>query len=75
MNKLLEIKNLTKRFQGGDREFAAVDDVSFSVLSGECVGLVGESGCGKSTIARMITRLKTPDAGKYFAGRRRNRFF
>ena len=63
MEKLLEIKNLTKRFQDGDREFAAVDDVSFSVLPGECVGLVGESGCGKSTIARMITHLKKPDAG------------
>lgn len=63
MEKLLEIKKLTKRFQDGDREFAAVDDVSFSVLPGECVGLVGESGCGKSTIARMITHLKKPDAG------------
>lgn len=63
MEKLLEIKNLTKRFQDGDREFAAVDQVSFSVAAGECVGLVGESGCGKSTIARMITHLKKPDAG------------
>ena len=63
MEKLLEIKNLTKRFQDGDREFAAVDGVSFSGLPGECVGLVGESGCGKSTIARIITHLKNPDAG------------
>ena len=40
-----------------------MDDVSFSVKEGSCVGIVGESGCGKSTIARMITCLTRPDAG------------
>jgi peptide/nickel transport system ATP-binding protein len=70
---LLEVKNLSKRFttrkrsflgtqQGG--EILAVDDVSFEVGPGECLGLVGESGCGKTTTARMILRSITPDAGK-----------
>ena len=62
---LLEVRNLTKRFatrkRGGD--FLAVDDVSFEVGPGECLGLVGESGCGKTTTARMILRSVTPDAG------------
>ena len=41
----------------------AVDDVSFSVRKGETLGIVGESGCGKSTTARLLMRLIEPDAG------------
>ncbi|HKU46999.1 MAG TPA: ABC transporter ATP-binding protein, partial [Burkholderiales bacterium] len=70
---LLEVKNLTKRYSTRKRsflgakpggEFLAVDDVSFEVQAGECLGLVGESGCGKTTTARMILRSITPDAGQ-----------
>jgi peptide/nickel transport system ATP-binding protein len=73
VGNLLEVKNLTKRystrkrsFLGGKSggEFLAVDDVSFEVQAGECLGLVGESGCGKTTTARMILRSITPDAGR-----------
>jgi peptide/nickel transport system ATP-binding protein len=46
-----------------EEELVAVDDVSFDVARGECLGLVGESGCGKTTTARMILRSITPDAG------------
>ncbi|HEX2332055.1 MAG TPA: ABC transporter ATP-binding protein [Burkholderiales bacterium] len=69
---LLEVKNLTKRFTtrkrsflGGERsgELLAVDDVSFDVGAGECLGIVGESGCGKTTTARMILRSVRPDSG------------
>ena len=72
LGTLLEVKNLTKHFTTRKRSFlrkreeelvAAVDDVSFSVAAGECLGLVGESGCGKTTTARMILRSITPSAG------------
>src|SRR3970040_1400970 len=68
---LLRVKNLKKYFpiRGGlfSREVArvhAVDDVSFELLKGETLGLVGESGCGKSTTGRCILRLIEPTAGE-----------
>ena len=61
---VLEIKNLTKSFRRtGAENFFAVKDVSFSIREGESLGLVGESGCGKSTIARMLTKLTDPTEG------------
>jgi peptide/nickel transport system ATP-binding protein/oligopeptide transport system ATP-binding protein len=63
---LLVAENLSKRFDNG---VLAVDDVSLTIGKGETVGIVGESGCGKSTTARMILRLLNPDAGSMsFAG-------
>lgn len=69
-NTLLEIKNLTKFFPikkgllGMDRSIVkAVDDVSFNIIQGETLGLVGESGCGKTTTGRTIIRLFEPTAG------------
>jgi len=69
---LLEINNLTKvysthegLFAGGKvREVTAVDHVSLSIERGETLGLVGESGCGKTTLGRMILRLIEPTSGK-----------
>jgi peptide/nickel transport system ATP-binding protein len=57
---LLDAVNLTKTFGNGVR---AVDSVSLSIRRGETVGLVGESGCGKSTTAKMLLRLLNPDSG------------
>lgn len=63
MQKILEIHKLRKTFYKNRIPFTAVDGVDFFLKKGECLGLVGESGCGKSTIARMITHLTEPDAG------------
>ena len=54
MQKLLEVKELRKTFYKNKVPFVAVDGVSFDVNKGECLGLVGESGCGKSTTAKII---------------------
>jgi peptide/nickel transport system ATP-binding protein len=70
---LLEIKHLKKSFpiqKGFSRrvvaEVRAVDDVSFEVREGETLGLVGESGCGKTTTARCILRALAPSSGQIF---------
>ena len=55
---------------GRRRRLRAVDGVSFSISEGEALGLVGESGCGKTTVAKLIMRLITPVSGRIvFMGR------
>jgi peptide/nickel transport system ATP-binding protein len=71
---LVAVQNLTKYFpitkgiifQKEVARVHAVEDVTFSIYPGETVGLVGESGCGKSTTARLITKLLEPTSGKIF---------
>ena len=69
---LLSVKGITKTFQirktawFGDKnagKVLAVDDVSFEVRRGECLGLVGESGCGKTTLSKILLRALRPDSG------------
>lgn len=54
---LIEVRNLKKFFQIGDNTLKAVNDISFDIKRGETLGVVGESGCGKSTAGRTILRL------------------
>ena len=78
---LLAVRNLSKSFttrksgwfgKGMRPASRAVDDVSFDIRRGECLGLVGESGCGKTTVSKILMRAVTPDSGSViFNGRRR----
>lgn len=61
---LLEVKNLKKYFQTPKGMLHAVDDVTFSIDHGKTLGVVGESGCGKSTTGRAILRLLEPTSGE-----------
>ena len=68
---LVEVKNLKKYFNINtgmftSRPLKAVDDVSFSIRKGETLGLVGESGCGKTTVGRTLLHLYKPTAGEIF---------
>jgi len=68
---LLQVRDLAKHFPAGEatifggrkQRLRAVDGVSFDLEPGECLGLVGESGCGKSTVARLVVGLLRPTAG------------
>ncbi|MCM1164823.1 MAG: ATP-binding cassette domain-containing protein [Lachnospiraceae bacterium] len=62
--KILRVEGLRQYFRDGKDWIKAVDDVSFSVKKGEIVGIVGESGCGKTTTARSIIKLYKPTGGK-----------
>ncbi|MCF6311883.1 MAG: ABC transporter ATP-binding protein [Verrucomicrobiales bacterium] len=63
---LLEVRNLKKYFNTPRGKLHAVDDISFSIKKGTTLGLVGESGCGKSTIGRVILRLLEATDGEIF---------
>jgi oligopeptide/dipeptide ABC transporter ATP-binding protein len=76
LEKLVEIKNLKKYFWTGKKDsmgkeaVRAVDDVSFAVYPKEVLGLVGESGCGKTTCGKVILKILEPTGGSiFFAGR------
>ena len=60
LTPILAVRNLAKSF----KRVRAVDDVSFELRAGETLAIVGESGCGKTTVARIIAGLETPDAGQ-----------
>jgi peptide/nickel transport system ATP-binding protein len=78
---LVEVRGLTKSYAvrgagllkgGGGMTVRAVDQVDLDIFRGECLGLVGESGCGKTTLTKMIMRAITPDSGtiRYAEGNR-----
>ena len=64
MDHILEVYNLKKYFKTGSAMLHAVDDVSFTIDHGKTLGVVGESGCGKTTLGRTILHLTAPTSGK-----------
>ncbi|MEJ7578110.1 MAG: dipeptide ABC transporter ATP-binding protein [Pyrinomonadaceae bacterium] len=66
--ELVRVRNLVKHFPvaGSDDVVRAVDGVTFEILPGETLGLVGESGCGKSTVGRLLLRLIEPTEGEIY---------
>jgi osmoprotectant transport system ATP-binding protein len=62
MNRIIEVRNITKSFG----EFKAVDDISFTIEEGETVVFLGMSGCGKTTLLKMINRLIEPSSGEIY---------
>ena len=66
---ILKVEHLKQYFKDGNKYFKAVDDISFDIRKGEVFGLVGESGCGKTTTGRSIIKLYNPTGGTvYFNG-------
>ncbi|MEX1107792.1 MAG: ABC transporter ATP-binding protein, partial [Dongiaceae bacterium] len=68
---LLSVEGITKSYQlrqgafsGKSRRVLAIEDINFDIKRGECLGLVGESGCGKTTLSKVIMRALTPDSGR-----------
>ena len=71
MDSFLSVKNLKQYFRLKGRDLKAVDDISFDIKKGEVLGLVGESGCGKTTTGRSIIRLYEATGGDvFFMGKR-----
>lgn len=64
---ILEAKHVTKKFpMANGKELIANDDISLKFYKGRTLGIVGESGCGKSTFMRMMVQLEKPTSGKIF---------
>ena len=69
MEALLRAEHLKKQFHRNADGKHAVNDVSFEIMPGECLGLIGESGSGKSTIAKILTGIESATEGNlYFEG-------
>ena len=66
MENILELKQVTKKYQAKNGEIEAIRDVSFSVKEGEFVSIIGPSGCGKSTLLSIIAGLEEKTSGEIY---------
>ena len=74
MEKILEVKNISKRYQNYEGEALAIKNINFRVNKGEFVSIIGPSGCGKSTLLSIIAGLEKKTTGDiYTEGEKCNR--
>lgn len=66
MEKILEVKNISKKYQGEKGEVLAIDNVNFRANKGEFIGIIGPSGCGKSTLLSIIAGLEKKTIGEIY---------
>lgn len=66
MEKILEVKNLSKKYQGNEDEILALDNINFDIKEGEFVSVIGPSGCGKSTLLSIISGLENKTSGEVY---------
>ena len=64
MEKILEVRNISKKYQSKEGEVLAIKDVNFRVKEGEFVSIIGPSGCGKSTLLSVIAGLEEKTTGE-----------
>lgn len=65
---MIELRNVTKTFTNGGKQFSAVDNVTLDINDGEIFGIIGFSGAGKSTLVRCINLLERPTSGNIIFG-------
>lgn len=66
MGKILEVKNVTKKYQNKEGEILAIQNVNLRVDKGEFVSIIGPSGCGKSTLLSIIAGLEDKTSGEIY---------
>ena len=66
MEKILEVKNISKKYQNKESEILAINNVNFRINKGEFVSIIGPSGCGKSTLLSIIAGLEEKTTGEIY---------
>jgi len=66
MEKVLQVKNISKKYQNKEGEILAIQNVNFSIKQGEFVSIIGPSGCGKSTLLSIIAGLEEKSEGEIY---------
>ena len=74
MEEILEIQNISKKYQHKDGELVAIKDINFKVKEGEFVSIIGPSGCGKSTLLSIISGLEEKSDGEIYIEKEKEKY-